>query len=141
MKKFTFKGVLDGFRSSPQPVARGQDQEIQETLRSDHFLLKKVSGERFRPRSPARFRTQRANGGRARTKTKQTEPRPDPYSALRSSRCLFSFRIRLFIITNIFAQYLRVRVIVTECDRTSFLRRYTQLHHTIRKKFETLGSK
>lgn len=42
MKKFTFKGVLDGFRSTVQPQTR-PEQEIQETLRSDNFLLKKVS--------------------------------------------------------------------------------------------------
>lgn len=87
MKKFTFKGVLDGFRSSPQPPVRGQDQEIQETLRSDHFLLKKVS-ERF---SPARFRTERANRERARTQTKQTERRPDPYPRFLRIRFLFFF--------------------------------------------------
>lgn len=43
MKKFTFKGVLDGFRSSVQAAPRGNEQEIQETLRSDHFQIKKVS--------------------------------------------------------------------------------------------------
>jgi syntaxin-binding protein 5 len=43
MKKFTFKGVLDGFRSSVQAAPRGVEQEIQETLRSDHFQIKKVS--------------------------------------------------------------------------------------------------
>lgn len=43
MKKFTFKGVLDGFRSSVQAAPRGTEQEIQETLRSDHFQIKKVS--------------------------------------------------------------------------------------------------
>lgn len=44
MKKFTFKGVLDGFRSSasPQQVSR-PEQEIVETLRSEHFQVKKVS--------------------------------------------------------------------------------------------------
>ncbi|XP_058805117.1 syntaxin-binding protein 5 isoform X2 [Phymastichus coffea] len=43
MKKFTFKGVLDGFRSSasPQQVNR-PEQEIVETLRSDHFHVKKT---------------------------------------------------------------------------------------------------
>lgn len=44
MKKFTFKGVLDGFRSSVQAAPRGTEQEIQETLRPDHFQIKKVSG-------------------------------------------------------------------------------------------------
>lgn len=43
MKKFTFKGVLDGFRSSVQAAPRGTEQEIQETLRPDHFQIKKVS--------------------------------------------------------------------------------------------------
>lgn len=43
MKKFTFKGVLDGFRSSVQAAPRGTEQEIQETLRTDHFQIKKVS--------------------------------------------------------------------------------------------------
>ncbi|CAH0399632.1 unnamed protein product [Chilo suppressalis] len=42
MKKFTFKGVLDGFRSSVQAAPRGVEQEIQETLRPDHFQIKKV---------------------------------------------------------------------------------------------------
>lgn len=42
MKKFTFKGVLDGFRSSVQQSSR-PDQEIHETLRSEHFDVKKVS--------------------------------------------------------------------------------------------------
>ncbi|XP_048485314.1 syntaxin-binding protein 5 isoform X3 [Plutella xylostella] len=42
MKKFTFKGVLDGFRSSVQQAPRGTEQEIQETLRSDHFQIKKT---------------------------------------------------------------------------------------------------
>lgn len=46
MKKFTFKGVLDGFRSSVQAAPRGTEQEIQETLRPDHFQVKKVS-ERY----------------------------------------------------------------------------------------------
>lgn len=48
MKKFTFKGVLDGFRSSVQAAPRGTEQEIQETLRSDHFQIKKVSRSRVR---------------------------------------------------------------------------------------------
>jgi len=43
MKKFTFKGVLDGFRQSVQPQATRQEQEIQEQLKADHFTLKKVS--------------------------------------------------------------------------------------------------
>ncbi|XP_044739568.1 syntaxin-binding protein 5 isoform X2 [Chrysoperla carnea] len=41
MKKFTFKGVLDGFRSSVQQSSR-PDQEIHETLRSEHFDVKKT---------------------------------------------------------------------------------------------------
>lgn len=43
MKKFTFKGVLDGFRSQVQPQMVKPDQEIQETLRPEHFQLRKVS--------------------------------------------------------------------------------------------------
>lgn len=41
MKKFTFKGVLDGIRSSVAPQIK-PDQEIVETLRSDHFQVAKV---------------------------------------------------------------------------------------------------
>lgn len=44
MKKFTFKGVLDGFRSTVQPQTK-PEQEIQETLRPEHFQLRKVSVE------------------------------------------------------------------------------------------------
>ncbi|XP_053678816.1 syntaxin-binding protein 5 [Anopheles nili] len=60
MKKFTFKGVLDGFRSSVnQQAAAGAggaakicvEQEIQETLRSEHFQLKKTFRHGF-PFSP-----------------------------------------------------------------------------------------
>ncbi|XP_064292189.1 syntaxin-binding protein 5 isoform X6 [Plodia interpunctella] len=51
MKKFTFKGVLDGFRSSVQAAPRGIDQEIQETLRPDHFQVKKTFRHGF-PFSP-----------------------------------------------------------------------------------------
>lgn len=43
MKKFTFKGVLDGIRSSVAPQIK-PDQEIVETLRSDNFQVAKVSG-------------------------------------------------------------------------------------------------
>lgn len=45
MKKFTFKGVLDGFRSSSVqlPQQMRPEQEIQETLRSGDFSVKKVS--------------------------------------------------------------------------------------------------
>lgn len=43
MKKFTFKGVLDGLRGSVQAAPRGLEQEIQETLRPEHFQVKKVS--------------------------------------------------------------------------------------------------
>lgn len=42
MKKFTIKNVLDGFRSSVAQPAR-PDQEIQETLRPEHFQVKRVS--------------------------------------------------------------------------------------------------
>ncbi|XP_046399509.1 syntaxin-binding protein 5 isoform X2 [Ischnura elegans] len=41
MKKFTFKGVLDGFRSSVSQQPR-VDQEIVETLRSEHFQVAKT---------------------------------------------------------------------------------------------------
>uniref|UniRef100_A0A182RHV3 V-SNARE coiled-coil homology domain-containing protein n=1 Tax=Anopheles funestus TaxID=62324 RepID=A0A182RHV3_ANOFN len=59
MKKFTFKGVLDGFRSSVNqqtPAGGGSakicvEQEIQETLRSEHFQLKKTFRHGF-PYSP-----------------------------------------------------------------------------------------
>ncbi|XP_045532237.1 syntaxin-binding protein 5 isoform X7 [Pieris brassicae] len=51
MKKFTFKGVLDGFRSSVQAAPRGNDQEIQETLRPEHFHVKKTFRHGF-PFSP-----------------------------------------------------------------------------------------
>ncbi|XP_050079530.1 syntaxin-binding protein 5 isoform X3 [Anopheles maculipalpis] len=59
MKKFTFKGVLDGFRSSVNqqtPAGGGAakicvEQEIQETLRSEHFQLKKTFRHGF-PYSP-----------------------------------------------------------------------------------------
>lgn len=43
MKKFTFKGVLDGFRSSVQTTQQRGDKEIEETLRPADFTLKKVS--------------------------------------------------------------------------------------------------
>lgn len=52
MKKFTFKGVLDGFRSSVQAAPRGVEQEIQETLRPDHFQIKKVSRRFYRALRP-----------------------------------------------------------------------------------------
>ncbi|KAJ4428556.1 hypothetical protein ANN_24600 [Periplaneta americana] len=41
MKKFTFKGVLDGFRSSVAQPTRN-DQEIVETLRPDNFQVAKT---------------------------------------------------------------------------------------------------
>lgn len=43
MKKFTFKGVLDGFRQTVQQQAK-VEQEIPETLRPEHFQLRKVRG-------------------------------------------------------------------------------------------------
>ncbi|KAG7202209.1 hypothetical protein KM043_015882 [Ampulex compressa] len=50
MKKFTIKGVLDGFRSSvPQPAK--PDQEIVENLRSEHFQVKKTFRHGF-PHQP-----------------------------------------------------------------------------------------
>ncbi|XP_066589005.1 syntaxin-binding protein 5 isoform X5 [Prorops nasuta] len=50
MKKFTFKGVLDGFRSSvTQPVK--PDQEIIENLRPEHFQVKKTFRHGF-PHQP-----------------------------------------------------------------------------------------
>lgn len=45
MKKFTFKGVLDGFRQQVQPQMVKPEQEIPETLRPEHFQLKKVSAQ------------------------------------------------------------------------------------------------
>lgn len=42
MKKFTFKGVLDNFRNSVAQPSR-PDQEIQETLKVEHFQVKRVS--------------------------------------------------------------------------------------------------
>ncbi|XP_011154067.1 syntaxin-binding protein 5 isoform X8 [Harpegnathos saltator] len=50
MKKFTIKGVLDGFRSSvPQPVK--PDQEIIENLRPEHFQVKRTFRHGF-PHQP-----------------------------------------------------------------------------------------
>uniref|UniRef100_A0A170UWA4 Syntaxin-binding protein 5 isoform x5 n=1 Tax=Triatoma infestans TaxID=30076 RepID=A0A170UWA4_TRIIF len=40
MKKFTFKGVLDGLRSSVTQQQRN-DQEIVETLRTENFQVAK----------------------------------------------------------------------------------------------------
>ncbi|XP_023035301.1 syntaxin-binding protein 5 isoform X2 [Drosophila willistoni] len=54
MKKFTFKGVLDGFRQSVQPQATRQEQEIQEQLKADHFKLQKTFRHGF-PFSPTSF--------------------------------------------------------------------------------------
>ncbi|XP_032296322.1 syntaxin-binding protein 5 isoform X4 [Drosophila virilis] len=54
MKKFTFKGVLDGFRQSVQPQAIRQEQEILEQLKADHFTLKKTFRHGF-PYSPTSF--------------------------------------------------------------------------------------
>uniref|UniRef100_A0A1Q3FYI9 Putative tomosyn n=1 Tax=Culex tarsalis TaxID=7177 RepID=A0A1Q3FYI9_CULTA len=58
MKKFTFKGVLDGFRSSTvnqsSPLGQSRictEQEIQETLKADHFQLRKTFRHGF-PYSP-----------------------------------------------------------------------------------------
>lgn len=42
MKKFTFKGVLDGFRSSVANQQTRIDQEIVETLRPENFQVAKV---------------------------------------------------------------------------------------------------
>ncbi|KAF7998045.1 hypothetical protein HCN44_009443 [Aphidius gifuensis] len=50
MKKFTIKGVLDGFRSSVAQQVK-PDQEIIETLRSDHFQAKKTFRHGF-PHQP-----------------------------------------------------------------------------------------
>lgn len=46
MKKFTFKGVLDNFRTSVAQPSRA-DQEIQETLRPENFQVKRVSIKLF----------------------------------------------------------------------------------------------
>jgi len=47
MKKFTFKGVLDGFRSSvsqsgPNTSSKSYEQEITENLRPEHFIVTKT---------------------------------------------------------------------------------------------------
>ncbi|XP_023713553.2 syntaxin-binding protein 5-like [Cryptotermes secundus] len=54
MKKFTFKGVLDGFRSSVAQQTR-VDQEIVETLRPDNFQVAKTfrHGFPFQPTAVA----------------------------------------------------------------------------------------
>ncbi|XP_037930713.1 syntaxin-binding protein 5 [Teleopsis dalmanni] len=54
MKKFTFKGVLDGFRQSVQPQQIKQEQEIQEQLKPEQFMLKKTFRHGF-PYSPTAF--------------------------------------------------------------------------------------
>lgn len=51
MKKFTFKGVLDGFRSTVQQQSYKPEQEIQETLKPEHFIVKKTFRHGF-PHSP-----------------------------------------------------------------------------------------
>ncbi|VEN50218.1 unnamed protein product [Callosobruchus maculatus] len=47
MKKFTIKGVLDNFRNSvaqPQSASsRLCDQDVQETLKTDHFQVKRTN--------------------------------------------------------------------------------------------------
>ncbi|XP_017782469.1 PREDICTED: syntaxin-binding protein 5 isoform X4 [Nicrophorus vespilloides] len=54
MKKFTIKGVLDNFRTSVAQQARA-DQEIQETLRPEHFQVKRTfrHGFPFQPTAVA----------------------------------------------------------------------------------------
>ncbi|XP_031780459.1 syntaxin-binding protein 5 isoform X9 [Nasonia vitripennis] len=52
MKKFTFKGVLDGFRSSVAQQVNRPEQEIVETLRSEHFQVKKTFRHGF-PHQPS----------------------------------------------------------------------------------------
>ncbi|XP_039961588.1 syntaxin-binding protein 5 isoform X2 [Bactrocera tryoni] len=54
MKKFTFKGVLDGFRQSVQPQVYRQEQEIPEHLKAEHFSLKRTFRHGF-PYSPTAF--------------------------------------------------------------------------------------
>ncbi|XP_049310560.1 syntaxin-binding protein 5 isoform X3 [Bactrocera dorsalis] len=54
MKKFTFKGVLDGFRQSVQPQVFRQEQEIPENLKAEHFSLKRTFRHGF-PYSPTAF--------------------------------------------------------------------------------------
>ncbi|XP_037822886.1 syntaxin-binding protein 5 isoform X3 [Lucilia sericata] len=54
MKKFTFKGVLDGFRQTVQPQAIRQEQEIQESLKTEHFSARKTFRHGF-PYSPTAF--------------------------------------------------------------------------------------
>ncbi|XP_055709030.1 syntaxin-binding protein 5 isoform X7 [Phlebotomus papatasi] len=50
MKKFTFKGVLDGFRSTVQQQSK-PEQEIQESLRPEHFQMKRTFRHGF-PHAP-----------------------------------------------------------------------------------------
>ncbi|KAL9878916.1 syntaxin-binding protein 5 isoform X2 [Glossina fuscipes] len=54
MKKFTFKGVLDGFRQTVQPQAIRQEHEIQETLKAENFAVRKTFRHGF-PYSPTAF--------------------------------------------------------------------------------------
>ena len=42
MKKFTFKGVLDGFRSSVSQPSKSEPEWI-ETLKAEHLQLARVS--------------------------------------------------------------------------------------------------
>ncbi|KAI8116093.1 Syntaxin-binding protein 5 [Lucilia cuprina] len=51
---FTFKGVLDGFRQTVQPQAIRQEQEIQESLKTEHFSARKTFRHGF-PYSPTAF--------------------------------------------------------------------------------------
>ncbi|XP_054731431.1 syntaxin-binding protein 5 isoform X4 [Anastrepha obliqua] len=54
MKKFTFKGVLDGFRQSVQPQVYRQEVEIPEHLKPEHFTLKRTFRHGF-PYCPTAF--------------------------------------------------------------------------------------
>ncbi|XP_076258836.1 syntaxin-binding protein tomosyn isoform X3 [Rhynchophorus ferrugineus] len=55
MKKFTFKGVLDNFRNSVVQQPSRPDQEIQESLRPEHFQVKRTfrHGFPFQPTAMA----------------------------------------------------------------------------------------
>ncbi|CAG4928711.1 unnamed protein product [Colias eurytheme] len=96
MKKFTFKGVLDGFRSSVQAAPRGTEQEIQETLRSEHFQVKKVS------RSSAQHCEDGAGSRRWSGKFHQTISLSCHYSGRRLTLRLIPIQLTEFLPGSIF---------------------------------------
>ena len=72
MKKFTFKGVFDGFRSSVAQQVK-PEQEIVETLRSEHFQAKKVSPQPLP--APARGSARRDRYSRRRRRARAAATR------------------------------------------------------------------